>query len=434
MHHIPKILFYNSLFIIGLSYGFISYHYQIFPYNVIIQAYRFINSIHEAHWYYQKTDYLKTIYINNKKAVYKAPTLLTSMGDDDTLIVKVIDIDGSILHNWAIDWFKLWPDAKHVPEEFVPKEKPGTHIHGIIILDNGDIIFNFEEKGLLRLDVCGNIVWKLPYMTHHSIFRDDENTLWVPGLKIYYEKKSGFPGHVPPYYEPTILRVSLDGKILKELSVNNLLFNNNLQGIVYTLCNTYLYSFKISNDTLHLNDIEIFSGTMKNGIFKKGDIMISLRNTNTIIIFDGTSLKVKCLSVGEFLRQHDPDFIDGNTISVFDNIHFSDKNDEPYSRILLKSFLNNTCKVYYKGDDTHPFYSNIMGKHQWLPNGNLLITEALRGRAFEIDKNGNIVWEYINIVKKGYTGILEEAQRISNKFTKDFFIKRIKECKKSDNN
>jgi hypothetical protein len=35
---------------------------------------------------------------------------------------------------------------------------------------------------------------------------------------------------------------------------------------------------------------------------------------------------------------------------------------------------------------------------QQLPNGNLLVTEATDGRAFEITREGKIVWEYVNAI------------------------------------
>ena len=41
------------------------------------------------------------------------------------------------------------------------------------LLDTGDLIFNYENLGLVRVDVCGNVVWRLPYRTHHSIWRDE---------------------------------------------------------------------------------------------------------------------------------------------------------------------------------------------------------------------------------------------------------------------
>jgi hypothetical protein len=37
-----------------------------------------------------------------------------------------------------------------------------------------------------------------------------------------------------------------------------------------------------------------------------------------------------------------------------------------------------------------------MGNAQRLPNGNTLVCEASFGRFFEVTKDGEIVWEYVN--------------------------------------
>jgi hypothetical protein len=37
-----------------------------------------------------------------------------------------------------------------------------------------------------------------------------------------------------------------------------------------------------------------------------------------------------------------------------------------------------------------------MGNAQRLPNGNTLITESAFGRFFEVTREGEIVWEYVN--------------------------------------
>jgi hypothetical protein len=37
-----------------------------------------------------------------------------------------------------------------------------------------------------------------------------------------------------------------------------------------------------------------------------------------------------------------------------------------------------------------------MGSAQRLPNGNTLITESAFGRVFEVTKEGEIVWDYVN--------------------------------------
>ena len=61
-----------------------------------------------------------------------------------------------------------------------------------------------------------------------------------------------------------------------------------------------------------------------------------------------------------------------------------------------------------------------MGKHQWLKNGHLLITESKNGRAFEVDKNGNIVWEFVNLVDEGRIGLVQDVQRLPS-YVSDIF-------------
>ncbi len=121
---------------------------------------------------------------------------------------------------------------------------------------------------------------------------------------------------------------------------------------------------------------------------------------------------MRYVSIGKFVRQHDPDFIDGNTISVFDNNHRFPSTPDLQSRILVINASKNIEKTYYEGSVESPFFTDIRGKHQWLPNGNLLITESSKGRAFEIDQEKNIVWEYVNIVDERTVGIVTEVQRL----------------------
>jgi hypothetical protein len=48
----------------------------------------------------------------------------------------------------------------------------------------------------------------------------------------------------------------------------------------------------------------------------------------------------------------------------------------------------------YRGSETNPFFSDTRGLAQRLLNGNTLITESQRGHAFEVDHEGDIVWDY----------------------------------------
>ena len=56
----------------------------------------------------------------------------------------------------------------------------------------------------------------------------------------------------------------------------------------------------------------------------------------------------------------------------------------------------NEIEWTYQDRPVSNFFSPRMGNAQCLPNGNTLINEASFGRFFEVTKDGEIVWEYVN--------------------------------------
>ncbi|MDH3659262.1 MAG: arylsulfotransferase family protein [Alphaproteobacteria bacterium] len=377
--------------------------------------------------YYYQTDFTQDSIWHDPSAADAGLTLVTAVNADQRLEARIIELDGTPVHTWSIDWFDLWPDAAHVPEIFAPKQQPGTHIHGAVIMDNGDLVFNFEYQGMLRLDMCGDVVWRLPYQTHHSIDLDeDTGNLWVSGRIFHDQPDPEFPNHMPTYAEPTVLEVSPDGEILKEISVIELLEKNDLHGLLYMddFDDIQRGRAKTTGDTLHLNDVEVFPSTLAPGRFKPGDLMLSLRNIHTVLVFDPVTEEITFRQSGGFVGQHDPDFIDGDRISVFDNAVAIGEDAVRESRVVILSAAEDHAEpeVYYQGSDRAPFYTDVMGKHQWLPNGNLLLTESTKGRAFEIDQNGEIVWQHVNLVDDdGWVGLVDEAQRLPIRYDQTFF-------------
>jgi hypothetical protein len=286
------------------------------------------------------------------------------------------------------------------------------------LLPDGDIIFNFEQLGTIRMNTCGEVVWRLPYRTHHSIFPDGDGNLWLSAQKTSLKPLPQFPKHVPPVRDPIILQISPRGKVLREISVMELLDKNGLRALLHMRGDSQKNT--VSGDALHLNDVEVFPADMDEGVFSHGNILISLRNINTILVFDPDSLKIKFIKIGGFVRQHDPDFIDGNTISLFDNNNIGPEEFGQQSRIILLDAVTGDVSTYYSGSKTAPFYTNIMGKHQWLPNGNLLVTDSNNGRAFELNESKEIVWEFINLIGEGRVGIVEEVQRVPSNMANIF--------------
>jgi hypothetical protein len=431
-------MFCAALLLSAFAYGVAVGRFEIFPYAALREAVSFAKAMRsrltaEKSWLYIPTTYSRKLPRYLPEAAYPGLNLVTAVAADDRLAAYIMDMEGKIIHSWEVDWFKIWPDARHLPDKALPKERPGTHIHGAVVLDDGDIVYNYEHLGLVRLDLCGDVVWRLPYRTHHSIQKDDEGDLWVSAQINRVSKDARYSNHKPEFIEPIILEVSQDGKIKSEISVLELLRENGLSGLLY-MSAKHNRDTSVSGDTLHLNDVEPFPSSMQPGLFSPGDLLISLRNIHTVLVFTAATGRIKHVWAGPFVRQHDPDFLDGNTISVFDNNNIAPRESGQQSQILLLSAASNERTVYYDGDEKTPFYTDILGKHQWLPNGNLLISESVRGRAFEIDPDGRVVWEYINLVEDGYAALMEEVQRLPDRMNNVYSEANVSaKCSKAQN-
>jgi hypothetical protein len=342
-------------------------------------------------------------------------TLISGVGPKGSLFVKLIDADGKVEHAWDVDWFRLWPDATHVPDVVRPRERPGTMVHGMLLSANGDLTFNYEGLGLIRLDLCGHPRWRLARLTSHSLFRDEDGNLWTFDYVSRDRVNPELPNLGPPFVENRILKVSPEGKVLKVISVTDLLTRNGYQGLLYMQAPDH-DDTRVMGNTLHMNSVEVFPSGVPSAYFKPGDIMISLRNLSSIIIFDQNTLKIRAILPGRFVRQHDPHFVDGSTITIFDNNTVNNDSASSSSRILSYSFKDNQPRVLFQGTPAHRFYTASMGKQYTLPNGNLLLTEAIGSRAIEVSPRGELLWEYYNQVRPGVLGLLSDAQRIPPDF------------------
>ncbi|MBN2311104.1 MAG: hypothetical protein JXR94_19160, partial [Candidatus Hydrogenedentes bacterium] len=87
---------------------------------------------------------------------------------------------------------------------------------------------------------------------------------------------------------------------------------------------------------------------------------------------------------------------DTGRLLVFDNQGYRGA-----SRIVEVEPLTQRIEWAYAGTPAKPFYSELCGSCQRLPNGNTLITESTYGRAFEVAPEGRIVWEFISPHRAG---------------------------------
>jgi len=434
MDRAAPVLFVAALIAMALVAGALTSRYKLFPgqqiLNVVWSAERAWESIGpERPWYFIPSTQSAAVVVHDRTAVAPGLTLVVGITADEIHRVSIIDMDGTVLHHWDIDIFDLWPrEMNYLPEFRQPKSRPGGLVHGLAVLPDGGLVLNFSPAVMLRLDACGAVRWGLPYSVHHSLQIADDGTIWASGQIRREMRDPRVRNYKPPYDDHTVIQVAPeDGHLLREIFIFDVLRRNGLQGLMY-LSSKALSETEVTGDTFHLNDVDVFPADLPEGVFRRGDIMVSLRNINTILVFDPKTLRVKFRSTGVVLRQHDPDFVDGNTISVYDNNNLAPDDDGVQSRIVRISAVDGTLTESFRGRPKAPFYSDTLGKHQLLENGDILITEAKKGRAFEVTADGRLVWEFFNLIGDGMLGYMSEAQRLPVRYDRAFFAEKRAAC------
>lgn len=390
---ISKYLFVISLCLLMYGYGFITCKNQLYPYYKLNYAYHQIKNLitfSVPHHLFPIRYEESGVNILDSNKIMPGVTLITSywpIGTKWTPGIRLIDSDGKILHHWDLKANEIWPKSPHNDFSKNKRNINEDYIHGTYLYPNGDIICNIEYLGLIRMNSTGEVLWKLPYRTHHSIFHDEEGNLWVPGAKWIEsgsDREKHFPGLRVPFTEETIIKVSPDGIILHEISLLESLYESNYQHLLY-------HYNRLSGDIFHLNDVEVLSSKLAENFpsFENGDIVFSSRHLSLIGVIDQNG-RIKWVCTGVFTEQHDPDFETNGWITIFDN-----RTNLGKTKIRTINPSSNEVKTLYPTNLDQTFYTEAGGKHQKLNNGNRLITEARAGRVFEISPEGETVWEWI---------------------------------------
>jgi hypothetical protein len=337
--------------------------------------------------------------------------------------LRLIRRNGDIVVRWPVSFSTLFPNTQHMEQP--PATDWNVDIHGALVEADGSVVFNFENGGLVKLDRCGKTTWTVSHPTHHSVERAKDGSYWVPGRRYVTTGESEYPPFEVPYKEDLIINVSKDGKIVSEASVPAILYENGLEAL-FTATGNYVDREFITHwwdrELVHLNKIEILDADLAVNFpqFEAGDLLLSFRDLNLILVANPETFRIKWHQTGPWLRQHDPEFDTDGTITVFNNNTYNVFQRSRYtSNLSTAPRTSNIVRVDPRTGRTEiefgqlpgqEMLSVIRGKHEITDSGGFLITEFEAGRVFETDSNGNIVWEYINRYDDQRVGEITEAR------------------------
>jgi len=135
------------------------------------------------------------------------------------------------------------------------------------------------------------------------------------------------------------------------------------------------------HDPFHQNDIDVLTEEKAKyfPMFSAGDLLLSFRSINLVVVVDPETLKVKWHTFGVVSRQHDPDWSPTGEITIFDN-----QSHNFNSRIVGIDPNTGKSRVILDGS-RHGIYKFAKGSHQVDPDGSVAVDNVAEMAHFSPD-------------------------------------------------
>jgi hypothetical protein len=336
-----------------------------------------------------------TVYDENLS--YSGVNLYTSGHGCEAILM---DMQGNFLHKW-----------KYSSKQIEEAKSEQMYWRHAFLFENGDLIVIIPERGLLKIDKDSNKIWFYKARAHHDLDIAEDGRIFV----LTRENADR-----PDIWEHTLILedfvtiLDKHGNELDKISILECFENSKFK---------HLLQYINQRDIFHTNTLEILDGSLGRKIpaFKKGNILICLHRTSTIAVLNPEERKIVWALSHMFFLPHHPTVLPNGNILLFVNCGF-EYESQMRSQLLELNPLTQEIKWTYRHKD---FFSKTGASADRLTNGNTLITESNSGRAFEITKEGKIVWQYLNphVVKddrETYIARIYTLQRYPADFPKFF--------------
>ena len=323
----------------------------------------------------------------------------------------LMDMQGNVLHTWKCEFVKAFPG-----EAAQAANDGAKYWHCAHLCRNGDVIAVFDGLGIARVDRDSKVLWATFNRAHHDVDVQADGRIFtltregraVPGI--------GTSGTVLDDY---VVVLDSRGKETARVSMLDAFLGSDYESLIRSRGPN-----KLVGDVLHANAVDVLDGSLAASLpaFKKGNVLVSSREFDALAVVDMTKGKVVWATGGTWRAQHDSEQLPDGSILLFDN-----KGGKGASRVLEYDPVSGGIRWSYQGDAANPFYSELCGTADRLPNGNTLVTESDFGRAFEVTRDGRLVWEFLNPERAGQNGDLIatifEMRRLPPDFPLDWLQK-----------
>ena len=334
----------------------------------------------------------------------------------------VVDETGGVLHTWS--------NATH---QLSLEDNPPNYLRGwnhVEVDASGNLYAIVPSRALLKLTPDSKLEWYCDVAAHHDLAIDDDGTVYVlteAPRRVLVDEIA----HV--ILDNVVKLVDQHGVVKSQISLYDVLTtDSSLRQLVdqeirgrsekfrargwptagdqvapevvqetEAILESGSYSGELRRalrrlralpgspcDALHTNTLELLDAH-PTGIWNRGDLLICMRELNTVAVIDPVGGKVRwSWGTGELSGPHQPSVLPDNRILIFDN-----GINERRTRLVVVDPKTREVVWNWSAQPPEAFFCPLAGGCEQLPNGNLLVTNSTAGAAFELTMDGEIVWQ-----------------------------------------
>ena len=339
--------------------------------------------------------------------------------------IYLIDAIGEIVHTWSI-----------LGSVQLARIRP----NGNLLFTTKDTSF-IDRAGLREADPFGNVLWYYKSQADHDFYLYENGNILIHCIDKKPVPAIG-PGII---WCPRLIEVTRQKEIVWEWRGEEHLDElTELEGIQFPLQKEgrRLYDWAHNNTCQVIGENKAY---LKDPRFKPGNIIFSYCNLDTIGIIDRESGQIVwAWGPGILDGMHNPQMLENGHLIIFDN-----GTERGYSRVIEFDPVSEEIVWEYNDiDSKRPiFFSKYISGAQPLPNENVLICQgeywrrgvvlglyriiykgflgrgAISSRLFEVNRDGQIVWDCtITANGKGMLNVYQ-ASRYSTPYLRPLFDK-----------
>ena len=250
-----------------------------------------------------------------------------------------------------------------------------------------------SRRFLMKVSWTGETLWKRSLPAHHDV-----EVLPSGDLLVLTTESRIIPAidAKNPVHDNQITRLSPDGEVRDVLSLYDLFRSAPRLAPIQTVHPDDQNEI----DLFHANSIERMrppASAARPGdpLYADSNVLLTTRHQDIVAVVDWNARKlVWAWGQGVLSGPHNATLLPNGNFLIFDN-----GLKRGWSRVVEVDPAEKKIVWQYAAPKKEEFFTVARGSNQLLPNGHVLVAESDEGRAFEIDRSGTIVWEFLNPFK-----------------------------------